>query len=333
MEERRGSFSLLAMLFILSLVLLPFFGSYVIFPHDIFGGASLPQADYIFWQLRVPRVLLAALAGAGFAVSGLVVQSILRNPLATPYTLGITSGSGLGAVIAIKGGLEVIFFGFSSLILFSFSGALFTAWLIYLIASRMRRFSSYLLILIGIILAYAFGAASLFIQFFSDWAETRQIVRWFMGGIQPVGYRQLAVTALIAFPAMLHIYRKGEELNIMLLGEELAGSKGIDVRRETRKFFFAVTVIIAIIVSVTGPIGFVGIVIPHLMRLWAGPDNRELIPLSLLGGAVFLMFSDTLARVVMAPAELPVGIITAIIGAVFFIFLLYFRREELFGRR
>ena len=331
MKNNIKYFPWVGVLFLSMLAILPFIGVISISPPDIFGNSPDDQLGFIFWQIRVPRVLLACIVGAGLSVGGLVVQAVLQNPLATPYTLGITSGSALGAVIAIKLGMDWIIGGFSSLIVFSFVGALLTAWIIFLVAARMKRFSSYVLILAGITLAYALGAVTLFVQFFADWVETRQMVHWFMGGLQPVGYNQLLISAAITIPAILYIWRYGRELNILNLGEDLAQTKGVAVVKLTRNLFIAVAMIIAIIVSIAGPIGFVGIIIPHLLRLWLGSDNTVLIPMAVITGAIFLMISDTISRVIIAPAELPVGIITAIIGAFFFIVLLFRKRFEIFA--
>lgn len=320
------------MLFLISLFVLPFLGWITISPEDIIGGHADPQQWTIFWEIRLPRILLAAVIGSGLSVSGLVTQSILRNPLATPYTLGISSGSALGAVVAIKLSLDIYFFGFSSILLFSFAGALFTAVVIYMLAMHRRKISTYVLILAGVTISYLISAINLFIQFLADYTETRQMVRWMMGGLETIGYQSLmgaAIPTLLAISAIL-FYAK--DLNILSLGDELATSKGVDVKKTMRRLFILVAIIIAAVVSIAGPIGFIGLIIPHAFRLWLGPDNRYLIPGVFFGGAVFLMISDTVARLILAPVELPVGVLTAILGGPFFIILLFKRRNEILGQ-
>jgi len=316
-------------LFLIVLAFLPFIGIIHISPWELLSDHIEMQKQLIFWEIRVPRLLLAAIVGAGLSIAGLVTQAILRNPLATPYTLGISGGSAFGAVIAIKLGWSYIWFGLSPVVILAFSGAIITSLIIYLFAMTHRRVSALVLILAGVTISYMLGALNLFIQFIADFTETRQMVRWMMGGLETVGYQNLAGVAVPVVFGIIFVMRHAKDLNVLSLGDELAQSKGVDVTRLMRRLFFISALIIAAIVSVAGPIGFIGLIVPHALRLWLGPDNRYLIPASVFGGALFLMISDTIARTILAPIELPVGVLTAIIGGPFFIFLLLKRRKEI----
>ena len=306
-----------------------FFGIVSITPNELLKNEISNEKLIIFWQLRVPRVLLAAIVGAGLSLSGLVTQAILRNPLATPYTLGISGGSAFGAMLAIKLGLDITFLGFSPIIIFAFLGSIITAGIIYIFAMSSHKISTYVLILAGVTISYFLGAVNLFIQFISDFTETRQMVRWMMGGLETIGYSDIFGLAFPALSSMILISFYAKDLNILSLGDDLALSKGVDVSASVKGLFILVSITVATVVSFAGPIGFVGLIIPHFLRLWMGPDNRYLIPASVLGGAVFLMISDTLARLILAPTELPVGVLTAILGGPGFILMLLKKRREI----
>jgi iron complex transport system permease protein len=312
-----------------ALVLGPFIGAGDLSPADLVSGTGGEIDLRIFWRIRVPRVLLAYLAGAGLAVGGMTFQSMFRNPLATPFTLGVAGGAAFGAAVALRLGLVVTIVGVSSVSVLAFLGALLSVAMVYGITRARRGASSATMLLAGVAVAFLFASIILFIQYMSDFAETFRIVRWLMGGLHVVGFRQVLDVAPFVVAACGIIFLLTNELNLMSTGEELAVSRGVDVLRTRRLLFFSVSLMVGGVVAVCGPIGFVGLMAPHICRLLIGPDHRILMPVSLLFGGLFLTFCDVLARTVIAPAEIPVGVITALLGGPFFLWLLLKKGSEL----
>jgi iron complex transport system permease protein len=288
---------------------------------------SIPFADnvdaQIFFVARLPRTLAGACVGALFASSGVVFQGLLRNPLATPFTLGVSTGAALGAVLAITFNWSLSLLGFSAVPVAAFAGSLVAVAIVYALAqARHRGMSTTVLLLAGVTMNAFFSALILFVQYFASFADTYRTLRWLMGDLDVSSYEPIVAalpTSIVAFAVFAWLARP---LNLLSLGADSAESRGLDVTRAQRAAFFSASLATGAAVSIGGPIGFVGIIIPHLVRLLVGPDHRLVLPASALFGAAFLVGCDLIARTILAPVELPVGIITAIIGGPFFLWLL-----------
>ncbi len=292
----------------------------------IFTGQG--EAAEVFWQLRLPRVALAFLAGSALAVAGMAFQAMFRNPLATPFTLGVSSGAALGASICIRLGWSVSLLGASAVSGCAFLGALLSLLLVYGIASIRRGFSTAAMLLAGVAVSFFFSSVILLIQYLSDFNSSFRIVRWLMGGVETVGYE--AVTSLFPFvvSGVAIVAYLTRELNLLAVGDDIAVSRGVDPRRAKIMLFVGTTFMVGGVVAFCGPIGFVGMMAPHICRLMLGADHRYLLPASFLFGGMFLVLCDACARVLIAPAEIPVGVITSLLGGPFFVWLLI-RRTSL----
>ena len=288
--------------------------------YSIFESGSMLQR--IMLDIRLPRIVFAFLAGFSLALVGTVFQALLRNELATPYTLGISSGGALGAVFAIKAGLDIMIWGFSGTVIFSVTGSLLTIGLIYVIARSRFGLTPLSLILAGVTIGLIFSSLILFIHYLADFTETYRMIRWLMGGLQVSGWKYVVTLLPFVVAAMIFFYSQANAINIMSAGQDMAMSKGVDVFKLQKRSFFGGSVLIGVLVAFAGPIGFVGLIIPHLMRLIAGPDHKQLLISAPIFGGGFLVWCDTAARTLISPAELPVGVITAMIGGPFFIWLL-----------
>jgi len=273
----------------------------------------------ILFSIRLPRILCAALVGASLASAGVIFQGLLRNPLADPYILGISGGSAVGAVIAIIIGLNTFPFGAPCL---SFLGALLTIILVYAIARTNRELQSNILLLAGVIVNAFFSAVIMFLVSISSSSQIHSVVFWLMGDMSLVASDDLVPVGLFLIVGMAVMYIYTRHLNLMVAGEETAMQLGVDVERTKKILFLAASLVTGAAVAISGIIGFVGLIIPHVMRMLLGSDHRLLLPSSFLVGASFLVMADTIARTIMAPAELPVGVITALCGAPYFIYLL-----------
>jgi ABC-type Fe3+-siderophore transport system permease subunit len=310
----------------LAVVTAPLIGSTPIMLKRAFDF-SLPFADnpdaQIFFIARLPRTLAGAFVGSTLAAAGVVFQGLLRNPLATPFTLGVSAGAALGAMLAITFAPSLEWIGIPLSPLASFAGSLVAVGVVYLLASaRHRGLSTNVLLLAGVTMNAFFSALILFVQYFADFTETFRILRWLMGDLDISSYQPLLTglpLVLIAFAAFAWLARP---LNLLSLGPDAAESRGLDVVRAQRLAFVSASLATGAAVSVGGPVGFVGIIVPHLVRLMVGADHRIVLPASALFGAAFLIGCDALARTVMSPLELPVGVITALIGGPFFLWLL-----------
>ena len=288
---------------------------------------SQPWADnidaQIFFVARLPRVLAAAMVGAALASAGVVFQALLRNPLATPFTLGISAGAALGAMLALTFAGTVAAAAWATVPAASFLGAGGAVLVVYLLAvARQRGFSTDVLLLAGVTLNSLFSALILLLQYFADTTRALQTMRWLLGDLDVASYRPLLAALPMLIAACGAFVWLQRSLNLLALGEDHAASRGVDVLRAQRIAFFSASLATGAAVSIGGPIGFVGIVVPHLVRLLVGADHRVVVPASLGFGAAFLVACDLLARTVLAPVELPIGIITALIGGPFFLWLL-----------
>ena len=290
----------------------------------LIGKGSYPSTHKsIILDIRLPRILLAGIIGAALATAGCAMQGIFRNPMASPYILGISSGAAFGAALAIVIGLNI--FGLNSVQILAFSFALLDIFIVYNIAKYKGAVPTENLLLAGIAVGYFFSALVSFIKYIAG-EELRTIVFWLMGGLWNASWEKVYMTFPLAVLGIFILFLFSRELNIMLTGEISAMSVGINVEQTKKVILIFSTLITAISVSVAGIIGFVGLIIPHIMRLLVGPDHRILIPSSCLMGATFLILTDALARSIIQPSELPVGIITSLFGVPFFIYLL--RRKK-----
>jgi len=310
----------------LACLLAPLVGSTAIDIRQVFDR-SVPFAEntdaQIFFVARLPRALAGALVGAALASSGVVLQALLGNPLASPFTLGVSAGAALGAMLAITFPVGLSFLGLSSVPLASLAGALGAAAVVYGLATLRRRgLSTNVLLLAGVTLNAFFSAVILFVQYLSDQTQTFQAVRWLMGDLDIASYRPLVTALPLVGAAFFCFAWLPRALNLLTLGPDAAASRGIDVVGAQRLAFFSSSLATGAAVSLAGPIGFIGIVVPHLVRLLVGSDHRVVLPASALFGAAFLVACDVVARSLLAPMELPVGIITAMIGGPFFLWLL-----------
>ncbi len=321
-----GLIGLFFLLFLATLVVTPLIGSTSINLGKAFSR-TLPFEDNvdanILFLARLPRIFLGAVTGAALSVAGAVFQALLRNDLAAPFTLGVSSGAALGAVIAIVLGFEGYFFGFSLLPVTAFLGALGAVFLVFGLAkSRGKEFSTSTLLLAGITANFFFAALVMFIHYLADFTQSFLIIRWLMGGLDITSYRtvfSILVPVLLGIGVLLTLARS---MNLISAGDESAASRGVEVARTQIVCFVTASLITGSVVSISGPIGFVGLIVPHIVRLMVGPDLRILIPASMFFGASFLIACDTVARTLLAPTEIPVGIITALIGGPFFVWLL-----------
>lgn len=268
-------------------------------------------------ELRFLRVLMAVVAGSGLACAGIVLQAILRNSLAEPYLLGTSSGAGLGAVIAIIMGVSWLY-----LPLASFIGALLSIVLVYNLARENNKIAEQSLILSGVIVSVAFSAVIIFIISIFGSQTLRGMTWWLWGSLQVYDFKLLVIISIVVFLGIGVIYIFAQDLNAISIGEEEAIHLGVDIELIKRTLLLLAALITASLVCLCGIIGFVGLMIPHMMRMVFGPNHKTLIPVSCLAGAIFMVVCDLFSRTLMPPLEIPIGVITAIIGAPIFIFLL-----------
>jgi len=313
-------------LLIVALVVSPVIGSTRISLRHAFD-TTVPFADnldaQIFFIARLPRVVAAAIVGGALAGAGVVFQALLRNPLASPDTLGVSSGAALGAMVAITFHLDVAIFGLPAVPLSSLAGSACALGVVYLLASGRRRgLSTTVLLLAGVTMTAFMTALILFTQYLADFADTFRTVRWLMGTLEVGGYATIlaVVPLLVAAAAMLATLPRA--LDLISFGEQLALFRGVDVLRAERIALVGASLATGAAVAIGGPIGFIGIIVPHLVRLLVGSDHRFVLPASILFGGAFLIGCDLVARTVFAPVEVPVGVTTAIIGGPFFVWLL-----------
>jgi iron complex transport system permease protein len=288
---------------------------------------SIPFGDnldaQIFFVARLPRVLAAALVGASLATAGAVFQGLLRNPLASADTLGVSGGAALGATIAITFGIDFTVWGISAVPLSSLAGSIGALGVVYaLAAARRRGLAATGLLLAGIALNAFFLAMVMFVQSLADPAETFRIVRWLMGSLDVGSYSPIAGSLPLLALAAIGVATLPRKLDLMSLGSEAAAARGVDVRRTEQVALLSASLATGAAVSLAGPVSFLGIVVPHLVRLLVGSDNRVVLPGTAFFGATFLIGCDLAARTLFQPLELPVGIVTAIVGAPVFLWLL-----------
>ena len=306
-------------LFALFLIaVLPFFG-YVSIPFsEIFGESS---ASGIFWNIRVPRTLGAFVSGATLALCGMVFQSMFKNDLATPYTMGVSSGAALGAIIAI-----IFFSGIVSFIpmtqILGFAGAVVTIVFIYFASYMKKRFDVGFLLLAGVAINFICSGLILFVQYLAAGSESTLIVHWMMGSLDFMGFASVlkSLPAFLAMVAASFFFHR--ELDLMRIDSDIASTRGVNLNRVSHILFFVVSFSVAVIVSQTGPIGFIGMTSPHIAGKIVGRKHSILTVASLFIGGIILMLSDAVSRTIIAPSEIPVGVVTSLLGGPFFLFIL-----------
>jgi iron complex transport system permease protein len=293
----------------------------VISPFELFTSGS-PDAE-VFWRLRLPRTIAAYLAGAGLSVSGLVFQAMFRNPLATPFMLGVSSGAAFGASVYFRLGIAFSVLGSMGSLGAALLGGLLSMFFVYMITRAKGGFSTPVMLLAGVVINFFFSSLMLFIQYWSNSNDSLKIMHWLMGSLTGLEIARLADLAFIVIAGSAIIFRLAFELDLFTAGEELAASRGVPVRRTKITAFAVSSVMVGAVVSLAGPIGFVGMMVPHICRLKFGWSHARLLPASFMLGGCFLVLCDLLSRSVLAPAEIPIGIITALIGGPFFLWTLF----------
>lgn len=286
------------------------------------------SAKTIIWNIRLPRVLLGALVGASLSMAGAAFQGMFKNPMADPYVIGISSGAALGATLAIVFKISISIFKIPTITIFAFAGALLAVSLVYNIARVKNKVPVTTLLLAGVAVGQFLTAIMSFLMVISD-KDMVKITYWTLGSLAGKGWEPVINISLPVIICMIVINFFARDLNILLTGEESAQSLGIDVEKTKTYILLLGTFITAVSVSVSGIIGFVGLIIPHIVRLLIGPDHRILLPASALLGAIFMIFADTIARTIISPIEIPVGIITALFGGPFFIYLLRAKKKSI----
>ncbi|MFJ3363650.1 FecCD family ABC transporter permease [Streptomyces anthocyanicus] len=292
--------------------------------HHVTGSGTAPAdpaLDQIVWNFRAPRVVLAALAGAGLAVSGAVLQSAVSNPLADPTVLGFSYGATLGAVLAITlgGSVAAAGLGVSTA---AFLGAMVAGALVFALGQRRGRMAPTRLVLAGVAVGYVLLSATSFVQLHASPNELRTVLFWTLGSVAGAQWDQLPTVAVVVIATTVLLTLFGRRLNVLLAGDESATALGVDVHRLRLVLLVLSALLTGTVIAVAGGIGFVGLMIPHLVRLSTGADHRRLLPLTALLGAVYLVLVDLLSRTLDRPNELPLGILTALLGAPFFLWLL-----------
>ncbi len=314
-----------AFLFLLIALLLSLaIGSVFISPKELWQtllGNGTETAESILWKIRLPRTILIALTGAALAGSGAAYQGLFRNPLADPFLIGVASGAGLGAVIAMSVRWPYSFWGLMAIPLAAFIAALLTVFIVYSLARVGQTIPTTNLILAGV--AFSSFATSLtsFLMIRST-SEVRRALGWLLGGATQNNWTAILAMLPYLLIGLGILVFSGHVLNLLQFGDDQAQQLGLNVTRTKRILLFASSLTTASAVAFSGIIGFIGLIVPHLIRLWFGPDYKRLLPLSILGGATALLLCDILARILIAPQEIPVGIITALAGAPFFLWVL-----------
>lgn len=319
MKNSRNKFYLIFIAGFVTLIIVPFLGLVDIDIISIFGDSS---GGFIFWQLRLPRVILSFLAGSALALGGLVFQNLFKNSLATPYTLGVSSGAAAGAVIAIKLNLTITLFGVSWIYISGFFGGLLSIFLILGITRITKNYSVYTILMSGVAINFFFSSFILLLQYMVDITQTISVLRWLMGSISTSGYKDVFILLPAWLFFVITIFLVKKELLLISGGEEFAGTRGMNVKAFKILLFIIVSFITGIIVSIIGPIGFIGLIVPHISRQIIKNDTKLLIFFTIFLGGIILTFADMLSRLLIPPVEIPVGIITSFFGAPFFLFIL-----------
>jgi iron complex transport system permease protein len=316
-----------AAFFVLVLLVAPWIGSTGVTWRNVVAGVS-PDRE-IFLVARLPRILFGAVVGGSLAMAGVLFQAILRNSLADPFILGVSSGSSLGAVVAIWLGLETVIWGIPFVSIAAFAGAFLTIFLVFFIARTGNALPTFTLLLAGVTLNFVFAALIMFIHYAANFNQGYLMTRWTMGALDTADMKTVERSAPFVIVCLAGLLWLSAHLNPLAAGEDWAASRGVDVRRLKNVAYLIGSILTGAVTAFSGPIGFVGLIVPHAVRLLSGPDHRTLIPASFFLGSAFLVLCDTAARTLFAPTEIPVGVITALLGGPFFIVLLKRKRGEL----
>lgn len=287
-------------------------------------------ADRIIWYVRMPRVLLGVLVGAALALAGAAFQGILRNPLADPFTLGVASGSSVGAAVLIYFGLRFVLFGQWTVPIVAFLTGMMSLWIVLRLAQENGQLKKETMILSGVVMQAFLGSVVSFLMATSK-QTVNEIMFWLMGTLSMRGWEFSAMIGPYLLLGFVLLAGYARAINLFTLGERQAAHLGVNVQRTKIIVLLIATLLTAAAVSVAGVIGFVGLIVPHLVRLLVGPDYRVLLPLSALGGGIYVLWADTAARTILAPTEIPLGVVTAFLGAPFFAYLLQKQRRALKG--
>lgn len=322
----KGFIWILAIGSLAACLLAPLWGPSTLTFARVWAGET--EAQQIFWQLRVPRVGCAYLVGAILAVAGLVFQTLFRNPLATPFTLGVSSGAALFAALYAWTGLAFSWIGLAGSTIAAFSGAVLTLGAVLSISRRRVGSSSESILIIGMMLSFFFSSILMFVQYLSDVSQVFRMTRWLMGGLEASNQHSLWLIASFGLPLMVIGMRYHRELDVLQIGDELAAARGVEVKAVRWKMLVCSSLMVAVVVACAGPIGFVGIMIPSVVEHFVGSAHRLRLLACAFGGGLFLLISDTAARMVVAPYEVPVGIITALMGVPFFFAVLMRERAK-----
>jgi iron complex transport system permease protein len=321
----RNPFFITVLTLVIMLIVSLAIGSVFISPAELWnvisGTASSDTFRTILWNIRLPRTVLIALVGAALAGSGAAYQGLFRNPLADPYLIGVASGAGLGAIIAMSVNWPYTTLGLFAVPLAAFIASLLTVYLVYTFAQIGRTVPTTNLILAGVAVSSFTVSLTSFIMLRST-GEVRRAIGWLLGGVSLVGWDVTLALIPYLVIGMTTLVLTGYSLNLLQFGDDQATQMGLNVRRAKFIIIVAASLVTAAAVSFAGIIGFVGLIVPHVVRMWWGVDYRRLIPLSIIGGASILLVADVLSRIVLAPEELPVGIVTALAGAPFFLWVL-----------
>lgn len=276
---------------------------------------------FIVLSIRLPRILLAALVGSVLAVVGSSYQAIFKNPMADPYVMGVSSGAAFGATIGIVLGINKGILGFGITSIFAFVGALITTMIVYNLARTGNKISTTSILLAGIVMSSILSSGISIMMIFNH-DELASIISWTMGSFNGASWKQIGIIVVPIIAGLVFLISLSKEMNAIVVGEEDAQNMGVNVERVKKMILVTASLLSACVVSVSGIIGFVGIIVPHLFRLLFGADHKVLLPVSAIGGGIFLLVSDTLARTIVSGVEIPVGIITSIFGGPFFLYLL-----------
>lgn len=312
----------LLVLSIMALCILPFVGD-TLNTQAVFD-LHTDSPDYqIFFNIRLPRVILAFIAGAALSVCGMCFQSMFRNDLATPFTLGIASGASFGVVLYIFLGGPILIHAFlSGTSIAAFTGAILALAVVYSLVKFKKNVGLGDILLGGVAINFFFSSLILIVQFKSQNSQLGEMLYWMIGGLQVLGYEQIRFVLIFIVIGFIIIIKNIREMDLLLAGEELAQSRGVNVHQVRKQLFLAVSLVVGAVVSVCGPIGFIGLMGPHICRKFVGAGHKSLFWASLLFGGLFLLVSDTIARTVFYPTELPVGLITSSLGGPFFFWLI-----------
>lgn len=324
----KRSFSLFPaiMISVITMLALLFTGVTGITPSDIFTEPLSSPHSQIFWNIRLPRLVCAFFAGAGLSLGGLVFQAMFQNSLASPYTLGVASGASLGATVYLFSGLSFTLLFIPGVTVCAFIGALGSLAIVYQVSLLSSGRGKEGFLLSGVVISFFFSSLIMLVQYLSDFTQSFHILRWLMGGLDVAGFSPVIRIVPIVSIGSMAIFFYARELDLIACGYDLAESRGLSTSRLRKILFVATTIIVAAIVAECGPIGFVGLMVPHFCRLLFPALHSQLVPACFFCGGIFLSLCDTMARTLIAPAEMPVGVITALLGGPFFFWLIFRQR-------